>query len=773
MKNRPMCLLATVLVLAVFLAGRWGLSWIWRGPGSARLEQMARDGTPAAAWGIVEKREEKTYTTYLTIKNASLTVQSVKYPVRKLKCEVEAGESYEPGQAVCLQGTLALPEEPGNPGEFHRLRYERARKIDYYLEDTSLLEKGEEYSPFRKMLAQTRESCLGLLRRILPRREAGILGAMLLGDKSGVEQEVKDWYQYAGISHVMAISGLHITLLGMGIWKLLGFFRIPMVPSALAGILALAVYGIWIGSGASALRAILMFTVLMGARVTGRSYDLLSALSLAAVLLLLDNPDVVYDSGFQLSFTAVLGVGAVAPVFQKKEGKGLMGRICKALRPGVILWLTTLPVVLAAFSQVSLAGIFWNLLVIPLVPAILVSGIAAMAVGAFHVGAGSVAGIPAWALLKLYEFTGQVTEKMPAGMWTPGQPQWWRILLYYLLGGILLAEAVYRKRKERQEKIQIKLQNKPQKKPQKKPQEKGGETGGASYRGRGRALWRTAAVFLMLLTMGFRPRWGMQITMIDVGQGDAILAGADGVWSLVDGGSSSRSQVGTYVIWPYLKSQGITRLDAVFVTHPDADHINGIEELLVLADGGGLRIGRLFLPEWMQEDEDGLRLCALARQAGASCTFLKRGDQIRQGKIRMTVLHPQAKERWEDPNSGSLVLSWEYGEIRGLFMGDLPSEEEKKLLALVEPCDFLKVGHHGSSGSSSEEFLAGADPEAALISCGLDNRYGHPGWEAVKRLEAQGCALFRTDTMGAVTLTARKGKLCVSCFRAPGLWRMR
>ena len=139
----------------------------------------------------------------------------------------------------------------------------------------------------------------------------------------------------------------------------------------------------------------------------------------------------------------------------------------------------------------------------------------------------------------------------------------------------------------------------------------------------------------------------------------------------------------------------------------------------------------------------------------------------------MTVLHPQAKERWEDPNSGSLVLSWEYGEIRGLFMGDLPSEEEKKLLALVEPCDFLKVGHHGSSGSSSEEFLAGADPEAALISCGLDNRYGHPGWEAVKRLETQGCALFRTDTMGAVTLTARKGKLCVSCFRAPGLWRMR
>ena len=632
MKNRPMCLLATVLVLAVFLAGRWGLSWIWRGPGSARLEQMARDGTPAAAWGIVEKREEKTYTTYLTIKNASLTVQSVKYPVRKLKCEVEAGESYEPGQAVCLQGTLALPEEPGNPGEFHRLRYERARKIDYYLEDTSLLEKGGGIFPIPENA--------GTDQGVLPWPAAPDTSPAGSGD-SGGHAPGRQVGGGAGSEGLVPVCGdfpcdghfrTPYHLAGDGIWKLLGFFRIPMVPSALASILALALYGIWIGSGASALRAILMFTVLMGARVTGRSYDLLSSLSLAAVLLLLDNPDVVYDSGFQLSFTAVLGVGAVAPVFQKKEGKGLMGRICKALRPGVILWLTTLPVVLAAFSQVSLAGIFWNLLVIPLVPAILVSGIAAMAVGAFHVGAGSVAGIPAWALLKLYEFTGQVTEKMPAGMWTPGQPQWWQILLYYLLGGILLAEAVYRKRKERQEKIQNKLQNKLQNKPQKKPQEKGGETGGASYWGRGRALWRAAAVFLMLLTMGFRPRWEMQITMIDVGQGDAILAGADGVWSLVDGGSSSRSQVGTYVIWPYLKSQGITRLDAVFVTHPDADHINGIEELLALADGGGLRIGRLFLPEWMQEDEDGLRLCALARQAGASCTFLKRA--IRSGRER-------------------------------------------------------------------------------------------------------------------------------------------
>lgn len=748
MKNRPMCVLAIVLVLAVSLAGRWGLSWIWRGPGSTCLEQMAREGTPAAAQGIVEKREEKTYTTYLIIKNATLTVQSVQYPIRKIKCEAETGEIYEPGQSVCLQGMLTLPEEPGNPGEFHRLRYERAKKIDYYLEDTRLVEKGSSYSRFRKMLEETREVCAGQMNRIFPQQEAGILSAMLLGDKSGVEQEIKDWYQYAGISHVMAISGLHITLLGMTVWRLLGFLRIPMIPSAVVSILMLTIYGIWIEGSPSAVRAILMFAVLMGARISGRSYDLLSALSLAAVLLVLDNPDVVYDSGFCLSFTAVLGVGAVTPVFQRKEGKGTAARIWRMLKPGVILWLTTLPVVLAVFSQVSLAGIFWNLLVIPLVPAVLVSAITALTVGFFHVGAGSVAGIPAWTLLQIYEVMGQFTEELPAAMWTPGQPRWWRILLYYLLGAILLAEAIYRKQQEKTEK-------------------KEREACGKPVTGKKRAILQTVIVAGMLLTMGYRPRWGVQITMLDVGQGDAILVGADGIWSLVDGGSSSRSQVGTYVIWPYLKSQGITRLDAVFVTHPDEDHKNGIEELLALANEGGLRIDRLFLPEWMRQDEDGIRLRQLARQAQAACVFLKQGDRIRQGEILMTVLHPRESEHWEDVNSGSLVLSWNYQEIHGLFMGDLPSEEEEDILGWVEPCDFLKVGHHGSSGSSSESFLNRASPEVALISCGLHNRYGHPGEDTMERLRAQNCMIFRTDTMGAVTLTGCKGKLDISFFREP------
>lgn len=276
---------------------------------------------------------------------------------------------------------------------------------------------------------------------------------------------------------------------------------------------------------------------------------------------------------------------------------------------------------------------------------------------------------------------------------------------------------------------------------------------------------RMGVIFSMLLLMGFRSVGGMQVIMIDVGQGDAILAGADGCWSLIDGGSSSRSGVGNYVIWPCLKSQGITRLEAVFVTHSDEDHVNGIRELLELAGRGTLRIHYFFMPDWMKEDPEGKSLQQAAEAAGCACVYLGAGDRIRQKNAEITVLHPEKGEAWEDPNRGSLVLSWEYEDIRGIFTGDLPEEEEKEILGELENCDFLKAGHHGSNGSSSREFLEKTKPDLALISCGRNNRYGHPGSGTMERLKEQGCTVLRTDILGAVTLRFRGSGIRVSWFR--------
>lgn len=794
MKKRPMCLLAAVLVLVIYICGSTGLSWIWRGARGSLLDSLARERVKARAAGTVEKREVNTYTTYLYLKNASLTIESKQYPIRKIKCETDPGEKFFTGQQVCLEGTLALAEEPGNPGEFNRLRYERARKIDYHLEDTRVLEKSEGSSPFSGYLESSRNFCSNLLKKIFPRKEAGILGAMILGEKSGVDSQIREWYQYAGISHVMAISGLHITLLGMGIWKLLGVLGIPAFVSAAISIGTLALYGLWIGSGASALRAIIMFAAVLGARLTGRTYDLPSGLSLAAVLLLLDNPDLLFDSGFQLSFTAVLGVGVAAPGLKsdrtageksekksgkqdgKRSGKGWrmiewILRIRDAAEPGVVLWFTTLPVVLETFSQVSLIGIAVNLLVIPLVQVVLISGILAMAVGAVHLGLGSMAGIPAYAVLRLYELLGSLSERLPLAMWTPGQPGILRCVCYYLLGAAILWEAVYRKRRQR-EGGHVKTEHKAD---CRKTSVQSGR-GKFSIRkaiyeswilpGPGmRTAVRAGMIFCMLLLMGVHSRKGMQVTMIDVGQGDAILTGADGCWTLIDGGSSSRSGIGTYVIWPYLKSQGITGLEAVFVTHSDADHVNGIHELLELAGKGSLRIQYLFMPDWMKDDPEGEKLQKTGEAAGCVCVYLGTGDRIWQKNAEITVLHPGKGETWEDPNRGSLVFLWEYRDVRGLFTGDLPEEEEKRLLQELQVCDFLKVGHHGSDGSSSREFLEAADPSLALISCGLNNRYGHPGSGTMERLGERDCAVLRTDTMGAVTLRYAGRGLEISWFR--------
>lgn len=219
------------------------------------------------------------------------------------------------------------------------------------------------------------------------------------------------------------------------------------------------------------------------------------------------------------------------------------------------------------------------------------------------------------------------------------------------------------------------------------------------------------------------------------------------------------------MIWPYLKSQGITGLEAVFVTHSDADHVNGIHELLELAGKGSLRIRYLFMPDWMKDDPEGEKLQKTGEAAGCVCVYLGTGDRIRQKNAEITVLHPGKGETWEDPNRGSLVFLWEYRDVRGLFTGDLPEEEEKRLLQELRVCDFLKVGHHGSDGSSSREFLEAADPSLALISCGLNNRYGHPGRGTMERLGERDCAVLRTDTMGAVTLRYAGRGLEISWFR--------
>ena len=698
-------------------------------------------------------RIEKTTRTVIYLKKAILirSGSTKNYPIRNIKCtgKEEKINSLREGMHVRLEGMLVLPELPRNPGQFNRRIYESGKKIDFYLENPTVLEVKEQRSGVREVVEIWKTEMMNRCEKIYPDEEAGILEAMLFGEKSELSGDIKELYQAAGISHVLAISGLHISLLALAVAGILRRLGFPMPVWVILSVGVLAGYGILIGQPTTAVRALLMFFVLQGARLLGRSYDLLSALAFAGILMLLDNPDLILDGGCRLSFCAVIGVGWYVSeknkIFRsigekekrKNRGKGgkgsSAGAILENIRAGWYLWLFTLPVMLDTFYQVSVVGLLWNLVAIPLLPVIIASGGLGVVLAGWNIFLGSLAGSPAYGMLQLYQEIGNISEKLPVGMWTPGQPSKPVIAGYYLVIFLLvLVEKQLIKREKR---------------------------------------WKIRKIFpgmelcsmlLLLLLMAHPWQQREKITFLDVGQGDASLLQSGGQTLLLDGGSTSQKNVGTYVILPYIKQQGISCLEAVVLTHTDQDHINGVTEVLEEGKKGWLTVKNLMYPYWMEGTEQGKQLKKLAEEAGASCRKIRAGDRLTIGKAEAVVLYPKEQEKIAEPNAGSLVLFWKWEGVRAMFTGDLPEEKERELLQNLPACEILQVGHHGSATSTCREFLEQVQPSLAVISCAMKNRYGHPSPDTVERLKKTGCEIRYTMRSGAITIRKRGREILVT-----------
>lgn len=698
-------------------------------------------------------RIEKTTRTVIYLKKAILirSGSTKNYPIRNIKCtgKEEKINSLREGMHVRLEGMLVLPELPRNPGQFNRRIYESGKKIDFYLENPTVLEVKEQRSGVREVVEIWKTEMMNRCEKIYPDAEASILEAMLFGEKRELSGDIKELYQAAGISHVLVISGLHISLLALAVAGILRRLGFPMPVWVILSVGVLAGYGILIGQPTTAVRALLMFFVLQGARLLGRSYDLLSALAFAGILMLLDNPDLILDGGCRLSFCAVIGVGWYVSeknkIFRsigekekrKNRGKGgkgsSAGAILENIRAGWYLWLFTLPVMLDTFYQVSVVGILWNLVAIPLLPVIIASGGLGVVLAGWNIFLGSLAGSPAYGMLQLYQEIGNISEKLPVGMWTPGQPSKPVIAGYYLVIFLLvLVEKQLIKREKR---------------------------------------WKIRKIFpgmelcsmlLLLLLMAHPWQQREKITFLDVGQGDASLLQSGGQTLLLDGGSTSQKNVGTYVILPYIKQQGISCLEAVVLTHTDQDHINGVTEVLEEGKKGWLTVKNLMYPYWMEGTEQGKQLKKLAEEAGASCRKIRAGDRLTIGKAEAVVLYPKEQEKIAEPNAGSLVLFWKWEGVRAMFTGDLPEEKERELLQNLPACEILQVGHHGSATSTCREFLEQGQPSLAVISCAMKNRYGHPSPDTVDRLKKTGCEIRYTMKSGAITIRKRGREILVT-----------
>ena len=713
MTKRPLLLAFLLAAFLILVLGERGL------PASRQPEFP--DGETVTLTGIVEEIAEKENSRQIRLSHIYLS-SDLSYQRQVLVYENQQ-TTLKIGYKVKAAGSYAPLEEASNPGQFDQKAYYEARGIGMVLKKAKLTVIEAKENIFFQKLYELRSFWAQNLEKITGKEEAALLKAMLLGEKSSLKKEQKELYQSGGISHILAISGLHISLVGMLLYRFLRKKKRSYPFSALVSGSCMVVYGFLTGFGVSAKRAVFMFLVYLGAELLGETYDVVSALALSGLLILAEQPLQLFQCGFQLSF---LSVGAVAlgyPALQKRLG--WKKKAAMSLLSGLSVTLFTLPCTLYWFYEWMPYAVFLNLIVIPLVPVVFLSGAAGMLTGGVSVAAGMFLAGASAGVLRFFQTLLERTEVLPGSRAIIGQPELWQIALYYVLVGAAVWGGRCRARKKNQHRIEVRI------------------------------FFIIFALCILCLPF-HRP---VEVTFLDVGQGDAVFLRTEaGTTCLIDGGSTTVSDVGTYRLLPFLKSRGVSSLDYLFLSHMDADHINGAEELLK-DQFRGIPIRHLCLSA-LPGDETRERLEKEARLFGTELCYISRGTVFREKGAEIRCLSPVKDQKKEDENENSEVLMVEISGLRILFTGDLGEEGEQELLEAGTDlrAAVLKVGHHGSRFSTGEDFLEAVSPGFAVISCAENNRYGHPAPETVERLERAGCRIFYTMKSGAVTLYPANGK---------------
>ena len=659
-----------------------------------------------------------------------------------------------PGELLEVYGKISPMEAARNEGEFDFRLYYRTQSVHGTMYGTEASVVGGEPKPFAEGLQKLRLQIGSILDQLLPPQDAGIYRALLTGDKSAMDEDIRSLYQDAGIAHILAVSGLHLSILGVGMYELLRRFGGSKAFSGALAALIIVSYGILTGSSGSALRAVIMLLLRFLGAAAGRSYDMLSALATAALLLLWKEPYMLFGSGFQLSFLAVLSIGLCAMLPSPKKP------LLNSLWTSLYLQLLTLPIILFHYFRFPLYGIFLNLIVLPLMSSVVYSGIFGVVLFLVSPWAAAVAIGGGHTILRLYTLLCTQCARLPLSSLLLGRPSMPCILLYYA------ALALATLRLMRQEKCKKESGNveKPSLHTVRKEQNRVSDPLPGSLDG-GNLLRRLPlpiallSLLLALYALPAKPPQGLEITALDVGQGDGFVLRHQDVVMTVDGGSTSNKSLGKNVLLPYLESQGIDYIDLALITHCDADHYSGI--LYLLEEEEHIRIGELLLPRVAEHDTryDALREAAEAR--GTQLRYVGSGDMLRFGDVELRAYYPVGVEPIQEANAHSIGMLLRYQDFQMLFTGDMDETCEAVLLGELArtgeranaSIDVLKVGHHGSHTSTSEALLEALQPETALLSYGVGNDYGHPHAETLERLTRYGVRMLKTGELGEIRIT--------------------
>ncbi|MGN1059181.1 MAG: DNA internalization-related competence protein ComEC/Rec2, partial [Clostridia bacterium] len=638
--------------------------------------------------------------------------------------------------AVCL---FDLPRDAMNRGGFDYALHLKSKGIFFRgkAERGTLAVTGDFPLSAADRLYRLNRRCGRVLARQLPPDAAAVLQAMVLGDSSTMSEELRSCQQVSGLSHVMSVSGMHISTLVSVLYVLFAVLnRNKYKYIWLTGGLILF-FMFFTGASPSVMRACIMGILVLVAQVFRRQADPLTSLAAAAGMIVLANPLAAFDAGFMLSFAAMLGLllltdplkKCLLRLFYLEDSTGAAPRLASGMLTYLAVTFSAqlflLPVVSWIFGYTTLWGFVAGLLAAPLEPVMLVGGLLISFLGLIHPAAAALVSGFTYPFVKLFLLIVYTFGHLKRGLMTIGAFTAFGVYVYGL--SLFLFERLLRK-KFRQCLV---------------------------------PALSLPVLLCVYLVFSALPGETAQLTFINVGQGDCTLLRLPrGVNMLIDGGGTPSHQgdydVGGQIVLPYLRKAGVRRLDYVIASHPHEDHIRGLTSLL-----DSVPVERVVVPAGFREDAAGAAFLQKAAERQAAVSELTAGDMLSLSAdctIKALLPDTQWLSAADNENDKSLVLQFQFGRNTALFTGDLETAGEERLVSQTQAegrTGILKAGHHGSVTSTTDAFLDWAEPQYAYIPCGQNN-FGHPAPETLERLAAHGVTVYRADKDKDVTFVLSK-----------------
>lgn len=665
------------------------------------------EGKQVTLKGIIIDKAETAFNQVLILDQV-INVQKDKAVALRSKIKVITNdqEDFHLGETVLIQGKVNPLPKQYNPSDFDYGLYLKSQGIVNEVKLQQVIKRW----PYKGVLYKIREKVHMQIEYIFKGQDDGLVSALVLGEDGDLNTDIRALYEQLGIAHVLAISGLHMSIIAAGIWWSLGIMGLNYEMRNGISLIGIWSYSIFVGMSVSIIRASIMLTVMLVVRSLWEEEDLLSSLALAALIILIGNPFQLYQVGFQLSFIALLGIAFYQSVYHfiKHEcscAKSVL-KVCRILLPSICIGLFISPVIAYHFYEIPLLSVLLNVLLVPIFGLLLPLIFITLLVSAVMPGISFILAYSILGFLGSIKSIGTFLATLPFTTLIIGRPSGLFLILYYSMLCILgfKLKKIWNKRN-----------------------------------------YYLVGVGSLIILVGILNTEGfMNITHLYVGQGDCtVVTTPKGKTLLIDSGPEQSGKK----VEDYLKYKGKTQVDLAIVSHPHEDHIGGL--LYLIEEGYNVKAVIWQVPDDLK-DEYAFRLKKLCEKQKIPLYKGYRGNEVRIDDVCLQVLWPYKDADYSNANEASLVCVLKYGEFEELFTGDIGFATEKYLENDLDDLEILKVPHHGSSYSSSSKFLEKLSVEYGMISAGVRNLYGHPNRLTLERLKEQQIEIMRTDIQGAL-----------------------